>query len=325
MNLEQKAFRIGLTVLIGAIILKLLGGVPATAFDKVAPRLSQTLIFLQTGRWVPLDAAVMAELPREEPTEASSAPALVTPPAALFSAEDAALIELRNTSGYDVDIAALLTRPLAWELIADAPTVLILHTHGTESYAGTDGYRSRDAQQNMIAIGAHLANALEQAGIHVIHDETMHDADSYNGSYAHARTSIEQYLTQYPSIQLVLDIHRDSAEDAEGNQINYTVPTENGEAAKLMLVMGTDSGGLEHPAWQDNLSLAFKLHVQLEKQCSAICRPMYLRTSRFNQDLCPGALLVEVGAAGNTQQEAMLAADILSQGIITLAYGANLQ
>ena len=177
----------------------------------------------------------------------------------------------------------------------------------------------------MIAVGARLANALEQAGIHVLHDKTMHDADSYNGSYAHARTSIESYLAQYPSIRLVLDIHRDSAEDAEGNQINYTVSTENGASAKLMLVMGTDAGGLEHPAWQENLSLAFKLHAQLERICSDICRPMYLRTSRFNQDLCPGALLVEVGAAGNTQQEAMLAADILSQGIIALANGANLQ
>ena len=87
--------------------------------------------------------------------------------------------------------------------------------------------------------------------------------------------------------------------------------------------MGTDAGGLSHSAWQDNLSLALKLHAQLEKQCSDICRPMYLRTSRFNQDLCPGALLVEVGAAGNTHAEALLATDILAEGIIALAYGSE--
>ena len=324
MNLEQKAFRIGLTVLIGAIILKLLSGAPSTVWEKVAPHLSQTLIFFQTGRWVPLDAAMMAEISEEETTEASSIPDVVRQPAAVFSAEDADLIELRNTSGCDVNIAALLTQPLSWDLTDDAPAVLILHTHGTESYADAEGYRSRDEQRNMIAIGARLASALEQAGIGVIHDKTMHDADSYNGSYAHARTSIEQYLAQYPSIRLVLDIHRDSAEDAEGNQINYTVATEKGKAAKLMLVMGTDAGGLAHPAWQENLALACKLHAQLEKQCPTVCRPMYLRTSRFNQDLCVGALLVEVGAAGNTQQEAMLAADILAEGIIALAAGANL-
>lgn len=324
MNLEQKAFRIGLFVLIGAILLKLLSGIPATVWEKAAPRLSQTLIFLETGRWIPLDAAVMAELPTEAPTEETTVALPVRPPATVFSSDDATLIELRNTCGYDVDIDTLLTRPLDWDLTADEPSVLILHTHGTESYAGTDGYRSREETQNMIAIGSRLSDALKQAGIGVIHDKTMHDADSYNGSYAHARTAIEQYLLQYPSIRLILDIHRDSAEDAEGNQINYTVTTDKGKAAKLMLVMGTDAGGLNHPAWQDNLSLAFKLHVQLEKKCNTICRPMYLRTSRFNQDLCPGALLVEVGAAGNTQQEAMLATDILAEGLIALAYGANL-
>lgn len=325
MSLEKKAFRVGVAVLIGAIILKLLSGIPATATDKIGSRLSQALIFLQTGRLVPLDAAVTAELSTEAPSEEAATAPPVSLPAAVFTPDDAGLIELRNTSGYDVDIQELLLRPLNWNLSADSPSVLILHTHGTEGYADTDGYRSQDEQKNMIAIGSHLASALEQAGIGVLHDKTMHDADSYNGSYAHARTAIEQYLSQYPSIRLVLDIHRDSAEDAEGNQIDYTVTTEKGKAAKLMLVMGTDSGGLAHPDWQDNLALALKLHAQLEKQCSSVCRPMYLRTSRFNQDLCPGALLVEVGAAGNTQQEALLAADILAKGIIDLAYGANLQ
>ena len=325
MNLEQKAFRIGLAVLIGAIVLKLLSGIPDTVVEKAGPRLSQALIFLQTGRWVPLDTPVMAQPAPEEIQQTTAATTAVRPPAAVFTPEDAALVEVRNTSGYDLDISDLLTQPLSWDLTADGPSVLILHTHGTEGYAGTENYRSRDEEENMIGIGSRLADTLTDAGIGVIHDKTMHDADSYNGSYSHARTAIEQYLTQYPSIRLVLDLHRDSAEDAQGNQINYTVTTEQGKAAKLMLVMGTDAGGLDHPRWQDNLSLALKLHAQLEKQCSSICRPMYLRTSRFNQDLSPGALLVEVGAAGNSREEAMLAADILSEGIIALAYGANLQ
>ena len=324
MEPEQKAFRIGVTVLICAIVLRLISNVPETALEKVGPRLSQVLIFLQTGRLVPLDAPAVAEMPTEPPTVETTAPAPVRPAAAVFSPEDADLIELRNTTGYDLDIQSLLTQPLHWDLTADGPAVLILHTHGTESYAGTDGYRSRDESQNMIAIGDRLAKALTDAGIGVIHDKTLHDADSYNGSYAHARTSIEQHLTEYPSIRLVLDIHRDSAEDAEGKQIDYTVATDNGEAAQLMLVMGSDAGGLTYPAWQENLALALKLHAQLEKHCSGICRPTYLRTSRFNQDLCPGALLVEVGAAGNTQEEALLAADVLAQGILALAYGANI-
>ena len=320
MNFERKAFRLGVAVLIGAILLRLLGGLPD---NPVQPRLAQVLLFLQTGRFAgPEDTEVVLMSTEPETQESTVAD---RPEPTVFTAEDAAFVQLRNTSGYSVDTAKLLTQPLNWSLTGPEPTVLILHTHSSESYADTAGFRSQDENRNMLAIGDRLASQLEEAGISVIHDRTAHDAESYNGSYAHARTSLEQYLSRYPTIRLVLDLHRDAAEDADGNQINYTVDTPEGQAAKLMLVMGTDAGGLTHPAWQDNLSLAVKLHAQLQRLCPEICRPLQLRTSRFNQDLSPGALLVEVGAAGNTMSEALLATDILAQGIITLTHGANLQ
>jgi len=121
---------------------------------------------------------------------------------------------------------------------------------------------------------------------------------------------------------MVLDIHRDAAEDGSGEQINYTVQTDKGESAKLMLVVGTDAGGLEHPLWQENMALAVKLHAQLQKANPDICRPISFRASRFNQDLSPGALLVEVGAAGNTRQQALVAAEILAEEILGLAKGS---
>lgn len=324
MNLEQKALRLGAAMLSVAIVLRLLSGLPNTTVQALAnPGLAQLLIFLQTGRQLESRAPEAVEISTQSPTEVTETPAEPKPPATVFTAEDASLVQLRNTSGCTVDTAALLTQPLDWELTENAPTVLILHSHGTESYAGTEGYRSDDESRNMLSIGDRLAALLEAGGITVLHDRTLHDADSYNGSYTHARKSIAQYLAQYPSIRLVLDIHRDAAEDDNGEQIDYTVTTPDGQAAKLMLVMGTDAGGLEHPNWQENLALAVKLHAGLEKLCPDICRPMYVRTSRFNQDLSPGALLVEVGAAGNTQQEALLATDILAAGILALAHGAN--
>ncbi len=325
MKLEQKALRLGAAVLTGAILLRLLSGIPDTAVQALAqPQLAQLLIFLQTGRLVSLDVLETTEPADQVQAPEVTAPAEQAVSAANFTEEDTPLIELRNTSGYDVDMQALLTQPLDWDLTEDGPAVLILHTHGTESYADTEGYRSEDESRNMLAIGDRLAELLEAGGVGVIHDRTLHDADSYNGSYDHARTSIEQYLEDYPSIRLVLDVHRDSAEDAEGNQIDYTVTTEKGEAAKLMVVMGTDAGGLTHPNWKTNLALAVKLHAAVQKLCPDICRPLYLRTSRFNQDLSPGALLVEVGAAGNTRQEALLAVEYLAQGILELAHGANI-
>ena len=317
MKPEQKVLRLGSILIVGAILLRLLGSNPLTAAG-----VARLVIFMQTGR------LVSAEGPAVEitaPTEAVSVTVHTPQPASVsFSAEDAALVKVINTTSYEVDMEALLTKALDWKLCSDEPTVLILHAHATESYAGTKNYRSEEESQNMLAIGDRLEQLLENTGIGVIHDRTLHDAPSYNGSYASARTSMKEYLEKYPSIRLVLDLHRDAAEDAQGNQIGYTISTEQGEAAKMLMVVGTDAGGLTHPDWQENMALAVKLHTQLQKEHPGICRSLQIRTSRFNQDLSPGALLVEVGSAGNTQEEAMLAVEILAQAIISLAYGANL-
>lgn len=317
MKPEQKVLRLGSIFIVGAILLRLLGSNPLTAAGA-----ARLLIFMQTGR------LVSAEGPAVEitaPTEAVSVTVHTPQPVSVsFSAEDAELVKVINTTSYTVDMEALLTKALDWKLCSDEPTVLILHAHATESYAGTKNYRSEEESENMLSIGDRLEALLENAGIGVVHDRTLHDAPSYNGSYASARTSMKEYLEKYPSIRLVLDLHRDAAEDAQGNQIGYTLSTEQGEAAKMLMVVGTDAGGLTHPDWQDNMALAVKLHAQLQKEHPGICRSLQIRTSRFNQDLSPGALLVEVGSAGNTQEEAMLAVEILAQAIISLAYGANL-
>ena len=122
-------------------------------------------------------------------------------------------------------------------------------------------------------------------------------------------------MKQYPSIRLVLDLHRDAA--GEGTSQMRTSAIADGErSAQLMLVMGTN-----YETYPDNLSLALKVQAQLERQCPGITRPLQLRAARFNQDLCPGSLLVEVGAAGNTHPEARRAADQLAKAIVALADG----
>ena len=205
--------------------------------------------------------------------------------------------------------------------------MLILHSHGSESYQNTENYqeisdhRTLDTDYNMVSVGERLAQQLEAAGIHVVHDKTLHDQPSYNESYVEARKSIQSYLAEYPSIQLVLDLHRDSVEDQSGNQKGYTVTVEGQKVARLMMVVGTDAGGRNHPNWQENFALAIKLHVQLCKKTPGICRSISFRTQRFNQDLSAGGLIIEVGAAGNTRQEALLGADALAEGIIALANG----
>lgn len=326
MKPDQKAFRLGSLVLIGAVLLRLLSG----ALDTAAQALPQTeiaryLLFLQTGRLADTQAVEFTEVPSTVPTAEPAVPIQPQRPVSIsFRADDEALVQFRNSTDRKLDAGTLLTRPLDWDLTGEEPTVLIFHTHGTESYAGTENYRSTDENYNMLRVGDRLTAQLEAQGIHVLHDRTLHDQESYSGSYSYARQTLEQYLTQYPSIRLILDLHRDAAEDANGNQIDHTVHTSAGPAARLMLVMGTDAGGMAHPAWQDNLALAVKLQASLEKSCPGLCRPIYVRASRFNQDLSVGALLVEVGAAGNTLEEALLATDLLAQGILSLRYGANI-
>ena len=142
-------------------------------------------------------------------------------------------------------------------------------------------------------------------------------------SYNHCRQSIAAYLEQYPSIRMVLDIHRDAVEDSDGNEMAFRVQAGEQTAAQIMLVVGTDGNGLSHPGWEGNLAVALKLYAGLERLCPGINRPISLRRERFNQDMTSGSLLVEMGAAGNTRQEALLAGEYLAKSILAVAHGAN--
>lgn len=315
---DKKILRLGTLILCGAILLRLTTGVWAPAVQAAQQlQLGQVLLFLQTGRIVRY-----APIAEQTTRQIASAPTGEARP--VFSEADQSFVQLRSDSGQSADLPAALLQPLQWDLCSDAPTVLILHSHGSESYTPTEtytesaSYRTLDTGYNMICIGDLLAAQLESAGICVIHDRTMYDVPSYNNAYVQARAAIENHLKEYPSIQLVLDLHRDAATDSAGNQIRYSVATAEGDAAKLMLVLGTN-----HEGWTNNLSLAAKLQVQLERLCPGISRPINLRSQRFNQDLCPHTLLVEVGATGNTRQEALTATKHLAQAIISLASGAN--
>ena len=314
---DERILRIGGLVIAGALAFRLILGVATPTLEKLQKlQPEQVAALLLTGRILKLSA-------EESPLQLSvtDTPQVVEP--AVFSPEDQQVISMNNSSGKTADAQTALLQPLNWSLQDQQPTVLILHSHGSESYTKTEdytesaNYRTLNTDYNMISIGQYLAEELEKAGIRVIHDQTMYDSPSYNEAYTRSRAAAQQHLTENPSICLVLDLHRDAGEDSDGNQIRRAVSTPEGDAAQLMMVLGTN-----HEGWLDNLSLAVKLQVQLEKQCSNICRPISVRAQRYNQDLCSGALLVEVGAAGNTRQEALLGAKYLAQAIISLAAGA---
>lgn len=289
------------------------------------------LIYTQTGRIIrpaaqqsppePTNSTFPTQITQQSPPTEDRADAVIS-----FSPEDAQLVSVQSYCDYDPELSGLLTAPLELELTGAAPTVLIIHTHGSESYTGdyepVEDYRSLDPEQNMIAIGDEVARVLELGGVQVLHDRNIYDYPDYNGAYIAARTAIKEYLAAYPSIRMVLDLHRDAAQVGSAQLV--TAATVGGQdSAQLMLVIGTDAGGNHHPNWEENLALALKLNVVLEQENPGISRPISLRSQRFNMDLTAGSLLVEVGAAGNTLEEALIAANALAEGILILANGSQ--
>ena len=324
MEQERRAIRWGVTLILMAAVWKLVASGTAAAFLG-GPEAAAFLVSVGTGRVV--HPVVQTEPKVEQETEQTETP---QNQALFFSGEDSQLVAIYDLCAYSVDVAALLTQPLCWDLTEEDPTVLILHTHATESYEKTaqdyreyGAYRTLDEGYNMLRVGQTVARMLESYGITAIQDTELHDYPSYTGSYNNSRKSAEKYLEQYPSLQVVLDLHRDAAENPDGSQMDTRATVDGKESAQLMFVVGTDASGLKHPNWRENMALAVKLQVILEKRWPGLCRPICFRQERFNQDLMGGMLLVEVGAAGNTQEEALLAAQCLSWALGQLAYGAN--
>ena len=330
MKLEQKSLRIGAAVIFAAVMLRFLGGglsINASQL-QIQPNLASFLIYMGTGRVYSQRAPEETpnQTPQAQPTEPEPTQPLYVQQ--VFSAEDAALVSVTNHPGYEIDVPAMLETPLTWNLTEDSPTVLIIHSHTSESYENTEGYaasdpyRTMDEQYNMVSIGKHLAECLQQKGISVLHDTTIHDYPSYNDAYPQSRKTVQAYLQEYPTIQLVLDIHRDAYEDEKGSQASNTVTINGKSSSKLMLVVGTNAYGQGHTNWKENFSMAVKLQTVLQKLYPGLCRNLTVRSSAFNQDLSSGALLIEIGTAGDTRQDALYAAELLAEGIAELSYGS---
>lgn len=326
MDQQQKTKRFGIYIILCACILRLcMTGLPGKAlWYLVQTGTSSILTYLETGRNVRFSASLEKKMDfmRESP-----GPWMPRPEKPEFSPSDASFVEMDYDCAYRPDLEELIARPLDWDLTEGGPAVLILHTHTTESYTKdgevyteSSAYRTLDENYNMLSIGDMVAEILTQAGIGVIHDRQIHDYPSYSGSYVHSRNRAEEILEQYPSVRLVLDLHRDALE-RNGVQYRPVVQVDGESCAQLMFVVGTDISRSSHENWQENLALALKLQVQMQRLFPGIMRPLNLRSQRFNQDLRSGALLVEIGAAGNTRKEALCAAEKLSEAIICLSKG----
>ena len=224
------------------------------------------------------------------------------------------------------DFDALLREPPAIELKPDQPAVLIFHSHTSESYAIVDrdcydpGFtaHSNDPAVNVVRVGDEIAHTLERFGYTVIHDREIHDTD-YTGAYPHSRKTLETYLNDYPDLQILLDIHRDSIDLEDGTKMRPVATVGGKQAAQLMIITGAEEGKVtDFPAWESNLRFALQLQKRLADDYPGLMRPMLFSQRKYNMDLTRCSLLIEVGSEGNTLEEACYSGRLLAAALAKL-------
>lgn len=219
---------------------------------------------------------------------------------------------LKNLTTYKVDVNKLVQEKLKFQLSKNDVETIIYHTHTTEAYTQSEDYlyeesgvyRTLNNDANMIKIGEELKRNLQKKGFGVFHDKTIYDYPDYNSSYSKAGKGILETLDKYKKAKIVLDVHRDAI-SVNTEQYKPVVQIGGKKVAQFLIVIGTNQGGLNHPAWRENLKLALKIKQLADQKYPGLCRCVILRKERFNQQVTNGAMIVEMGATGNTVEEVL--------------------
>lgn len=230
-------------------------------------------------------------------------------------------IAISNDTKYKIKVEDIMKDPLKLDFSKKGPEILIYHTHTTESYLrdinklNKEGVqtRSNDNRWNVVRVGEELAGLLrKEYGIEVIHNAAVHDYPGTSGAYGRSLNTATNILKSYPSIKMVIDIHRDGLND---KQLRVVTDINGKKAAKVMFVVGTDATGLTHPNWRENLKLAISLQEKLNKKYPGLTRPILISYNRYNQHLKNGAMLIEVGGDGNMMSECLESVKYLAEAI----------
>lgn len=237
-------------------------------------------------------------------------------------------VYLKNSTGLEINIKELLSSPLKYNIEKNGePQVLIVHTHATETflsedkdyYTNADATRTTDNSLNMVSIGKIVADRLNGAGIKTLHSTVQHDYPEYNNSYSRSASTISSYLKKYPSIKIVIDLHRDAIASSDTDKVKLTTEINGKKAAQIMIVMGSQSGNITNfPNWKENLKLAVRLQQTIEVMYPSLARALSLVSRNYNESLTTGSMLIEIGTDGNSIEEARYTAELLSDSLISL-------
>lgn len=222
-----------------------------------------------------------------------------------------------TTAGRELmNAETFLSKDMRLEQDSSVPQILIYHTHSQETYAD---YGPENTDANIVGAGNYLTEYLRQKGWNVIHDTSTYDIKSgkldRNNAYTYALDGITRILQENPSIQVILDLHRDGVK--EGVRL---VSDVNGKpTASIMFFQGTSrtpSGPIEYlpnPYLVDNLAFTFQMQLGAEGSFPGLTRKIYMKGLRYNLHLRPRSALIEVGAQTNTGEEARNAMEPLGE------------
>lgn len=212
--------------------------------------------------------------------------------------------------------------------ITEQPIVLLFSTHATESFEPCDrkfydkryNSRSTDNDKNVTHIEDKIAEQLIQNGIPTIVDKTQHDFPSYNGSYNRSAQTINEYLTKYPSIKVILDIHRDAIERENGERVKPITTINGKKAAQIMIISGCDDGTMNFPNWAQNLNFAVNLQQAIESNYPTLTRPIFFCYRKYNMNICPQSLLIEFGSNSNSLNEVLYSGELMGKALSDLLH-----
>lgn len=212
------------------------------------------------------------------------------------------------------------------DINTDEPSVLIYHTHTSESFLPeADWYdrnyplRSSDPERSIVAVGDAICEALAERGISSVHDCTIHD-DPYTGSYYRSAETILKTLEKYPSIKVVIDVHRDGIGNGDGSLPAPVATIDGKNAAQFMIISCCESEMFDMPNYLENFKLACLIQNCAEERYPSLARPILFDYRNYNQSLSTGALLIEVGSHGNSLEEAVYSGQLVGNALADAIY-----
>lgn len=223
-------------------------------------------------------------------------------------------IDANTMAGSDqLDVTKLLGADMSVSKEGEGPRILIYHTHSQEQFADSV---SGDASTSIVGVGAYLAAILtEQYGYQVLHHTGQYDVEVRDDAYSKSLPAIEKVLEENPTIQVVIDLHRDEMPEEK----KLVMDLQGRPTARFMFFNGLsrtrmtgDISYLYNENLQDNLAFSFQMQLKAAEYYPGLTRKIYLKGYRYNMHLKPRTLLVELGAQNNTVEEAKNACEPLA-------------